>query len=304
MHNEENTSKIYNNLYMECNEIFSHGQTNISLLNVYNNSFKEWSENDYENQSTGNNNLPTEWSPDFTQNQTNISLLNAYNNPFVEWSTGFTQNHESQTNYNFPIECSTGLTRYYEDQTNNNLFTEWATNFTKNENNINLLKTYNNFSIGWSADFTQDYGDQVSHNLSTEWTTYFTQNQINNTGITQHCEEQINTLRQQDNAKSIIEDKRPVTLVSRRKKRQKCGKCKKCNRKKILSDANSNICRTCYEASLRILSAEKGEIKFPENIEARASSTEINEQAIYSSRLLNPLINDALTIRSMKLNFN
>ncbi|CAG8761680.1 9115_t:CDS:2, partial [Gigaspora margarita] len=301
MHNEENTSKIYNNLYMECNEIFSHGQTKISLLNVYNNPFKEWSENftqDYENQF--NNNLPTEWFPDFTQNQTNISLLNVYNNPFVEWSTGFTQNHESQTNNNYSIEFSTGPTRYYEDQINNNLFTEWATNFTQNENSINLLKTYNNLSIGWSADFMQDYGDQVNYNLSTEWTKYFTQNQINNTRITQHCEEQINTLRQQGNAKSVIEDKRPVSLVSRRKKKQKC---KKCNRKKIPTDANPNLCKNCYEASVRILS-EKGEIKFPENIEARASLTEINEQAIYSSRLLNSLISDALTIRSSKLNFN
>ncbi|RIB28176.1 kinase-like domain-containing protein [Gigaspora rosea] len=258
MHNEENTSKIYNNLYMEFNEIFSHGQTNISSLNVYNNSFKEWSENftqDHENQS--NSNLPTEWSPDFTQNQTNKSLQNVYNNPFVELSASFTQNHESQTNYNFVIECSTGLTRYYEDQTNNNLFTESATNFTQNENDINLLKTYKNLSIGWSADFTQGYGDQVNHNLSTERATYFIQNQIINVEITQHYKEQINTLRQQDNAKSVIENKHPVSLVSRRKKRQCYEKCIKCNYKRILVDKTSKLCRNCYEASLRVLSGNK-----------------------------------------------
>ncbi|CAG8819873.1 12785_t:CDS:2, partial [Gigaspora margarita] len=272
---------------------------------------------DHENQS--NNNLSTKWSPDFTQNQNNMSLLNVYNNPFVEWSACFTQNHERQTNNNFSIECSTGLTRYYEDQANNNLFTEWATDFTQNENNINVLKIYKNLSIGWSADFMQDYGDQVNNNLSTEWATCFIQNQINNTGINQHCKEQINTLRKHDNAKSVIEDKHPISLVSRRKKRQCYEKCIKCNYKRILVDKTSKLCRNCYEASLRVLSGnklidefieltqisrgKKGEIKFPENIDARAPA-EINEQAIYSSRLLNPLISEEITIRSMKLNFN
>ncbi|CAG8830965.1 5493_t:CDS:2, partial [Gigaspora margarita] len=53
-----------------------------------------------------------------------------------------------------------------------------------------------------------------------------------------------------------------------------------------------------------IFRTEKGEIKFPENIDVRASTTEINEQAIYSSKLLNPIISEALNIRSIKLSFN
>ncbi|RIB28179.1 hypothetical protein C2G38_2158614 [Gigaspora rosea] len=48
---------------------------------------------------------------------------------------------------------------------------------------------------------------------------------------------------------------------------------------------------------------EKEEIKFPESIYASASANKINEQAIYSSRLLNPLISNALTIQSGKRMF-
>ncbi|RIA99911.1 hypothetical protein C2G38_2236626 [Gigaspora rosea] len=47
---------------------------------------------------------------------------------------------------------------------------------------------------------------------------------------------------------------------------------------------------------------EKGEIKFSENRDTSISPTKISGQAIYSSRLLNPLISEALTIRSMRLN--
>ncbi|CAG8720741.1 46295_t:CDS:2, partial [Gigaspora margarita] len=133
MYNEENTPKIYNNIYTEYNAIFSQSQTNISLLNVYNHSSKEWSEDftqNHENQS--NNNQPTEWSPDFTKNQTNMSLLNVYNNPFVEWLAD------------------------YEDQTNSNLFAEWVTDFTQNGLHTLLENQINN------AEITQDYEEQIN----------------------------------------------------------------------------------------------------------------------------------------------
>ncbi|CAG8816476.1 8379_t:CDS:2, partial [Gigaspora margarita] len=138
--------------------------------------------------------------------------------------------------------------------------------------------------------------------------------------ISQHCENAINILQQQYNAKSVKENEHPISLVSKNTKRHSYKKCKKCNRKKVPYDKNSDQCRNCYGASLRVLSGnkliddfieltqtshgKKGEIKFPENIDVKSSPTKINEQAIYSSRLLNPLISEALTIRSMKLNFN
>ncbi|CAG8832848.1 20696_t:CDS:2, partial [Gigaspora margarita] len=170
-----------------------------------------------------------------------MSLPNVYNNSLVEWSKGFTQDNESQTN-NLSIKCSAGFTQDYEDQTNNNLLTEWTTDFTQNLSNINLPNIYK---------------DQTNHNLSMEWTVCFTQNQTSNTGITQYREKQINPLQQQYNAKSVKEKEHTTTLVSKHKKKQGFEKCKKCNRKKIPYNKNSNHCRDCYEASLRVLSGNK-----------------------------------------------
>ncbi|CAG8489829.1 1429_t:CDS:2 [Cetraspora pellucida] len=45
-----------------------------------------------------------------------------------------------------------------------------------------------------------------------------------------------------------------------------------------------------YKLGEFLRKAEKGEIKFPENIDTSFLPTEVNEQAIYSSRSLNPLI--------------
>ncbi|CAG8712174.1 6860_t:CDS:2 [Gigaspora margarita] len=189
---------------------------------------------------------------------------------------------------------------------------------------------------------TQNHENQTTHN------------QTNNAGIPQHFKEY----------------EHPISLVSKNTKRHSYKECKKCNRKKVPYDKNSDQCRNCYGASLRVLSGnkliddfieltqtshgsgfsviykatwvdgpvtrwsskkqkynrkgnytvvlkclnnskkmdsdclKKEEIKFPENIDVKSSPTKINEQAIYSSRLLNPLISEALTIRSMKLHFN
>ncbi|CAG8556551.1 36780_t:CDS:2, partial [Gigaspora margarita] len=63
-------------------------------------------------------------------------------------------------------------------------------------------------------------------------------------------------LQMQYNAKSVI-DKHPVSLVSRRKKRQGSEICRKCNFKRIICDKTSKQCKNCYEASLRFISGNK-----------------------------------------------
>ncbi|CAG8595563.1 17786_t:CDS:2 [Racocetra fulgida] len=50
--------------------------------------------------------------------------------------------------------------------------------------------------------------------------------------------------------------------------------------------------------------ANKGEIKFPENIDTSILPTKTNDQAIYSSRPLIQLISKALTLQSMRLDSN
>ncbi|RIB19584.1 hypothetical protein C2G38_2015748 [Gigaspora rosea] len=50
--------------------------------------------------------------------------------------------------------------------------------------------------------------------------------------------------------------------------------------------------------------AETGAIKFPENRDTSILTNKINNQAIYSSRPLTPLISKALTLQSLKLNSN
>ncbi|CAG8845223.1 29820_t:CDS:1, partial [Racocetra persica] len=50
--------------------------------------------------------------------------------------------------------------------------------------------------------------------------------------------------------------------------------------------------------------ARKGEIKFPENIDASILPTKINDQEIYSSRPLTQFISKAFTLQSMRLNSN
>ncbi|CAG8614456.1 25569_t:CDS:2, partial [Gigaspora rosea] len=147
---------------------------------------------------------------------------------------------------------------------NNNLSIEWTTGFTlQDQTNINSPNIYNNPSIADFIRTTQNNEDQNNHNLSIERTTCFAQDQTNtnlfniyNAGITQHYEEQINNL-QQYNAKSVIEDKHPVSLASRRKKRKESERCKKCNRKRFICDKTSKQCKDCYEASFRVLSGNK-----------------------------------------------
>ncbi|CAG8556533.1 36779_t:CDS:2 [Gigaspora margarita] len=53
-----------------------------------------------------------------------------------------------------------------------------------------------------------------------------------------------------------------------------------------------------------IAKVKNGKIKFPENKDINILPTKINNQAIYSSRLLTPLISKALTLQSMRLNSN
>ncbi|CAG8500135.1 19742_t:CDS:2, partial [Gigaspora margarita] len=198
----------------------------------------------YEDQP--NNILPTEWSMELAHDQTTISLPNIYNNPFIEWSTDFSQDQI--------IELSTEFT--------NNPFMEWNANFI--QTNSSSLNNYNNSIIKLSAGTTQNNEDPINHNLSIEWTTCFAQDQPNtnlfntyNAGVTQHYDEQINNLQQQYNSKSIIDDKHPVSFVSRRKKRKESERCKKCNRKRFICDKTSKQCKHCYEASLRVLSGNK-----------------------------------------------
>ncbi|CAG8688009.1 1710_t:CDS:2, partial [Gigaspora rosea] len=139
---------------------------------------------------------------DFTlQDQTNINSLNIYNNPSTEWSADFTQ--------------------VYEDQTNNSLPTEWSMELAQDQTTTNLP-----IIIQLPAGTIQNNEDQT--NLSIERTTCFAQDQTNtnlfniyNAGLTQHYEEQINNLQQQYNAKSVIEDKLPVSFVSSRKKKER-----------------------------------------------------------------------------------
>ncbi|CAG8757791.1 24363_t:CDS:2 [Cetraspora pellucida] len=205
----------------------------------------EWSTK-FNQDQTNNNDLTTELSTDFTQYQTNISLPNTYNNPSIERSTDFSQN-----------------------QPNNNLFTEWTTGTTDFTNNssftpyqitTNLLNIFKNSIIELPVGIAQNNEDQTNYNLSTEQTACFTQDQTNtdspnihNSEITQYHEN--NTLPQY-NAKSVKENKRPVSLVSRRKK-YISKKCKTCNFKRSHYDENSNQCKYCYRASLRVLSGNK-----------------------------------------------
>ncbi|CAG8586708.1 22738_t:CDS:2 [Gigaspora rosea] len=289
-----------------------------------------------------------------TQDQTNISLPNVYNNSSIEWSAGFSQD---QINNNLPIAIE-----WPTDFTNNNPFIEWNADFTQYHTNTSLPNIYNNPTIESFAGITRNDGDQTNHKLPIEWTACFTQDQNNtclpkfyNARVTQHCEEQTNTL-QQYNAKSVKKNKYSVSLVSRNERNTKL-KCKKClTKKRYHYNKNPDLCKECYRASFRILSgikliddfiesaqtftpeekktisqlekkyiereklwnggnlgselvelvrkAETGAIKFPENRDTSILTNKINNQAIYSSRPLTPLISKALTLQSLKLNSN
>ncbi|CAG8768942.1 1294_t:CDS:2, partial [Racocetra persica] len=237
-----------NNLSTEWFIDLTQDQTNISLPS-YNNLSIEWSRGF--NQDQINNNLPIELSTNFTQNQINKSLLNFYNNLSIEWFTEFSQN---RTNNNVPTKISV-------DFITNNTLMKWNRDFTPNQTNTSSLNINNNLIIELLVSIAQNDENQTNHNLSVEWTTCFTQDQTNNTNllnrnnteITQHYESQINTI-QQDDAKLVKENKSPISLVSRRKKNPRC---KKCNLKKPHYDENSNQCKDCYRASLRVLSSNK-----------------------------------------------
>ncbi|RIB19585.1 hypothetical protein C2G38_2245076 [Gigaspora rosea] len=253
MYNEENSTNTNNNLSMEW---IVENQTNINFLNIYNNPSIEWSANltqGYEDPT--DNNLPTEWSMNLTQDQTNISLPNVYNNSSIEWSAGFSQD---QINNNLPIAIE-----WPTDFTNNNPFIEWNADFTQYHTNTSLPNIYNNPTIESFAGITRNDGDQTNHKLPIEWTACFTQDQNNtclpkfyNARVTQHCEEQTNTL-QQYNAKSVKKNKYSVSLVSRNERNTKL-KCKKClTKKRYHYNKNPDLCKECYRASFRILSGIK-----------------------------------------------
>ncbi|CAG8805302.1 4982_t:CDS:2, partial [Gigaspora margarita] len=291
MYNEENTPKIYNNQYMENKANFSQSQTNISLLNVYNNPSKEWY--DYSNQDYAKqtyNNMPTERSPNFTQDQTNINLLKTYNKPFMTLSPSFTQSHENQTNNNFTKEWSEDFTQNYENQANNNLFAE----FKENENLTSLAsrhtkrqcKKCNRMKVPCdkNSDQCRDCYGASLRVLSGGFSVIYKATWVDGP-ITRWSSK-----KQKYNRKSNY----TVVLKCLNNSKKMDSDClNEVNLKNFISCKNPN-----YNDQ------EKGEIKFPENIDVKSSPTKINEQAIYSSRLLNPLISEALTIRSMKLNFN
>ncbi|CAG8644765.1 12221_t:CDS:2 [Gigaspora margarita] len=86
----------------------------------------------------------------------------------------------------FGKQWSADFTQVYEDQTNNSLPTEWSMELSQDQTIINLPNVYNPF-IEWSTGITQNDVDQTNHNLSIEQTT-------------------------------CLEDKHPVSFVSRRKK--------------------------------------------------------------------------------------
>ncbi|CAG8576279.1 5951_t:CDS:2, partial [Racocetra fulgida] len=248
MYNKESSQNINKNLSTEWTVGFTQDQSNINLLNIYNNPSIECPADftqGYKKQI--NNSLSTEWHMDLTQDQTNLSLPNVYNNSFIKWSEGFSQD---QTNNNIPIAI--------EWFTNNNSFMEWDTGFTSYQTSTSLLNTYNNSIIILSTGITQNDENQIDCNSFIEWTTCFTQDQTNTSLLNiynaRHCEEQINTL--QHDTKSIKKNEHPVSLVSRRK-RNSNPKCKKCNLKKDHYDVNPNLCKNCYRASLRILSGNK-----------------------------------------------
>ncbi|CAG8833731.1 17859_t:CDS:2 [Gigaspora margarita] len=312
MYNEESSRNINNNQSMEWTVGFTQDQTNINLFNIYNNPSIEWSADftqDYEDQS--NNSLSTEWFIDLTQDQTNISLLNVYSNPYIKWSAG------DQTNNNLPIEWST-------DFINNNLFMKWNTDVTQNDEN----QTNYNLSMEWTACSTQN---QTNTSLLNTY----------NAGITQHREEQINftttkSVQKNEHPTSLV-SRHKKHLIYRCKKCNflKChydktsNQCKGCYRAslRVLSDnkliddfiESTQTHRYCKnrtklefipnvklnwainELNELIVKAEKGEINFPENEYTNIIQTKINDQAIYSSRLLTPLISKALTLQSMKL---
>ncbi|RIB19587.1 hypothetical protein C2G38_2245077 [Gigaspora rosea] len=198
MYNEESLTSTNNNLSMEWTV---ENQTNINLLNIYNNPAIEWSANftqGYEDPT--NNSLPTEWSMNLTQDQINI-----------KWSAGFSQD---QINNNLPIAIE-----WPTDFTNNNPFIEWNADFTQYHTNTSLPNIYNNPTIESFAGITRNDGDQTNNKLPIECTACFTQDQNNtclpkiyNAGVTQHCEEQINTL-QQCNTKSVKKNKYSVPLT-------------------------------------------------------------------------------------------
>ncbi|CAG8604039.1 3859_t:CDS:2 [Cetraspora pellucida] len=296
MYNEDNSSNTNNSQSMKWDVSFTHDQVNISSFNTYNNSSIEWSAG-FTQGHEDNSNLSTELSIDLTQDQTNISLPNLYNNPPIEWSKKFNQDQTNnndlttelsidftqyQTNISLPdtynnssIERSTDFS---QNQFNNNLFTEWTTDtidftnnlpfmecgasFTPYQISTNLLNIFNNSIIELPVSIAQNNEDQINYNLSIEQAACFTQDQTNTNSLNIHnsevtqCHEN-NTL-QQYNTKSVKENKRLVSLVSRHKKnRQKNPRCKKCNHRKSHYDENSNQCKDCYRASLRILSGNK-----------------------------------------------
>ncbi|CAG8757787.1 24362_t:CDS:2, partial [Cetraspora pellucida] len=248
MYNEENSSNTNSNLSTELSIDFTQDQTNMSLPNLYNNPSMEWSTK-FNQDQTNNNVLTTELSIDFTQYQTNISLPNTYNNPSIEQFTDFSQN---QPNNNL-----TEWTTDTIDFTNNSPFMEWGSGFTPYQINTNLLNIFKNSIIELPVGVAQNNEDQINHDLSIEQTEFFTQDQTNTNSLNIHnseitqCHEN-NTL-QQYNAKSVKENKRPVSLVSRRKK-YTSKKCEKCNLRKPHYDEYSNQCKDCYRASLRVLS--------------------------------------------------
>ncbi|RIB19579.1 kinase-like domain-containing protein [Gigaspora rosea] len=70
------------------------------------------------------------------------------------------------------------------------------------------------------------------------------------------------------------------------------------------SKDKSSFDNLVFELFKLVNKASRGEIKFPENRDTSILTNKINNQAIYSSRPLTPLISKALTLQSLKLNSN
>ncbi|CAG8538758.1 7928_t:CDS:2, partial [Dentiscutata erythropus] len=153
MYNEESLPTINNNHQSkECTLGFiPQDQTNINLLNFYNNSSIEWCAGftqAYEDQINNS----------FSQDQTiELSTDITNNNPFMEWNENIIQTNTRLLNINNPImELFAGITRNDENQINHNLSTEWTTCFTQDQTNSSLLNIYN-------TGITQHYEGQVNN---------------------------------------------------------------------------------------------------------------------------------------------
>ncbi|RIB28183.1 kinase-like domain-containing protein [Gigaspora rosea] len=414
IYNEENTPKVYNNLYMEYNANFSQSQTNISLLNGYNNSSKERSENltlDHENQTNNAeitqdceeqiNLLQQQYNAKSVEENEHLTSLLEFipyeqftnikylakgefsviykamwvDGPITRWNFK-KKNYNRKGNYEVVLKClnnsekmdsnclnelknflicknshhlanyASTIHQYYgitQDPKTNMMVIKFAQNrdlhYFVNKTNalswlekLNLLNTIALGLLKLHRDFKLIHSDLHSGNILIDETGEPT---IADLGLSKPMDASSDKnaiygvipyvapevlkggkFTKQSDIYSfgmiiweVISGCRPfsdhlVELMNR------CWESDPAKRHLDADPAKSYLNTTNIFLDIKsrffnlIDKAKRGEIKFPENMDAKASPTEINEQAIYSSRLLNPFISEALTIRSMKLNFN